>query len=414
MVDVQWAFISVVTASLAHFVLRVVLGRELGAEGLGIYTLAFTIYLLGQQFAAFGIGSALTQYVAEHLDDHLTIRKLVSSGMTSSIITGTLMGVVLFLLSPVIANSLFHTPELENMIQLVAFSFPFIAIQKAVLGTLNGFRKMSRFAYLQIAQNVSVVVISIILVGSLHMGELGATVGLVGPTIIVSLLSPLLIREHLRRDGSHWDVTALKITTIFGLYVVLGNAISFLNTQINSILIGYYMTPTEVGIFAVAALLAQVLTLMPSAVQRVTAPSMAAKYGKGDMEGVRRIYYSTLKKSFLITIICASIIAVLGPYIITFFFTNEYSTAYEPLLILLLGYVFAASFGAVGATLSSIGRVNVPFKIGVICTILNIALNVLLIPHMGMNGAAIATAVTLILNFVITIWAIQIYLRRVH
>jgi len=121
MIDVQWAFISIVTASLAHFILRIVLGRELGPEGLGVYTLAFTIYLFGMQFAAFGIGSALTKYVAEFLENRVTIRNYVSSGMTSSIITGSLMGVVLFLLAPYIAISFFHIPELEGMIQLTAF-----------------------------------------------------------------------------------------------------------------------------------------------------------------------------------------------------------------------------------------------------------------------------------------------------
>ena len=66
MQDVQWAFISLAISSLVHFLLRVVLGRELGASGLGLYTLVFTIYMFGMQFAAFGIGAALTKYVAEH------------------------------------------------------------------------------------------------------------------------------------------------------------------------------------------------------------------------------------------------------------------------------------------------------------------------------------------------------------
>jgi len=183
MMDVQWAFIGIVTASLAHFILRIVLGRELGAEGLGVYTLAFTVYLFGMQFAAFGIGSALTKYVAEFFDDQDTIRNYVSSGMTSSIITGTLMGIVLFFLAPYIAVSFFHVPELEPLVQLTALCYPFIAIQKAVLGTLNGFRKMHLYALLNIIQNVTVVVASIALVLLFGMGVMGAVIGFVGPTI---------------------------------------------------------------------------------------------------------------------------------------------------------------------------------------------------------------------------------------
>jgi len=410
MIDVQWAFISIATASLAHFILRIVLGRELGPDGLGVYTLAFTIYLFGMQFAAFGIGAALTKYVAEFLEDKVAVRNYVSSGMTSSIITGGLMGVVLFLLAPYIAISFFHVPELEGMIQLTALCYPFIAIQKAVLGTLNGFRKMHLYALLNIIQNVTVVAASIALVLLFEMGVMGAVIGFVGPTILVSALCPVLIRDCMGFGASLWNTAALRATTIFGFYVVLANSIGFLNTQIDSILIGYYLNPADVGIYAVAVLLAQTLTLIPSAVQRVTAPATATLYGKGDIEGVRMLFYSTLKKSFLISVGIATLIAIFGPYIIALLFTEEYLVSYVPLLILLLGYAIGASFGAVGSTLSSIGQAHIPFRISAVCGVLNVILNILLIPILGINGAALATAATMIANFGITVKVVHHYI----
>jgi len=410
MIDVQWAFVSIVTASLAHFILRIVLGRDLGPDGLGVYTLAFTIFLFGMQFAAFGIGSALTKYVAEFLDDQATIRNYVSSGMTSSIVTGALMGIVLFLLAPYIAISFFHVPELEGMIQLTALCYPFIAIQKAVLGTLNGFRRMHLYALLSIVQNVTVVVTSIALVLFFEMGVMGAVIGFVGSTILISTLSPILIRDCIGFDASLCDTLVLRATTVFGFYVVLGDSIGFLNTQVDSILIGYYMNPTEVGIYAIAVLLAQTLTLIPSAVQRVTAPATATLYGKGDIEGVRRLFYSTLAKSLLISVGSAIFIAVFGPYMILRLFTEGYLVSYVPLLILLLGYAIGASFGAVGATLASIGKVHIPFRISAACGMLNVILNILFIPILGINGAALATAVTMVINFGITVIVIHRYL----
>ena len=64
--DVQWAFISLAISSLVYFLLRVVLGKELGASGLGLYTLVLTVYLFGMQFAIFGMGAAVRKYVAEY------------------------------------------------------------------------------------------------------------------------------------------------------------------------------------------------------------------------------------------------------------------------------------------------------------------------------------------------------------
>lgn len=411
MMDVQWAFISIVTASLAHFILRIVLGRELGPDGLGVYTLAFTIYLFGMQFAAFGIGTALTKYVAEFLDDQTTIKNYVSSGMTSSIITGALMGIVLFLLAPYIAISFFHIPELEGMIQLTALCYPFIAIQKAVLGTLNGFRKMHLYAFLNIIQNVTVVAASIALVLLFGMGVMGAVIGFVGPTILVSALCPILIRDCIGLDASLRNTAALRATTVFGFYVVLGNSIGFLNTQVDSILIGYYLNPTEVGIYAVAVLLAQTLTLVPSAVQRVTAPVTATLYGKGDVKGVRNITFSTMKKNFLISIGIATLIAIFGQFIIATMFTEEFLIAYVPLLLLLLGQTIFAPLISVGPIFGSIGKVHIPFRISAVSGILNVALNILFIPPFGIIGAALATTISLIVSFVIFTVVLNSYLK---
>ena len=410
MVDIQWSFISLFTSSLVNFVLRIVLGRELGPAGLGIYTLVFVIYLLGMQFAAFGITSALTKYVAEFIDEPDTIRSYVSSGMTSSIISGTLMAVILFLCAPYLANSFFNIPEMAGFLALIAVCLPFIAVQKAVLGTLNGFRRMHLYAMVNIVQYVSVVCLSIVLVMVFHMGVFGAVIGLVVPTIIVGTLSPFLIRAHLGYDRSFWDVPALRATTVFGFYVVLSNSIGYLATQIDSILIGHYLDPAAVGIYAVAILLVQALTLVPNAIQNVTYPAMATLYGKGDVNSVRHIFYSTLKKSFLLTSGVAILLAVCAPFLISLLFGAQFLGAYIPLLILLVGYTVDSSFSAVGTTLGSIGKVHIVFRIQAVCVVLNIILNILLIPPLGIAGAALATSIMLIIDFIITTALINRYL----
>lgn len=411
MLDVQWALISLAASSLAHFLLRLVLGRELGADGLGIYTLAFTIYLLGMQFAAFGIGSALTKYVAEFLGDQFAVKRYVSSGMTASIITGTAMGVTLFLLAPSIANSFFHIPELQEPISYIALCFPFIAVQKAVLGTLNGYRRMRLFAFLNIAQNVTVVLVSILLAIWAGMGVMGAVLGFVLPTMVISALCPLLIRGSMGNAASFWNKAAMKATTLFGFYIVLQNSISFLNTQVDSILIGYFRGATDVGIYAVAFLFAETLTLIPSAVQKVTVPMTASMYGKGDVAGVRRLFFSALKKSFLVTLCLALVIAILAPMLITFLFKEGYLSGYPSLLILLVGYTMSSALIAVGATLSSIGKVRIPFRISALSGILNVILNVILTPIFGIEGAAAATTISMLVYSIITIVVVNSYLK---
>jgi O-antigen/teichoic acid export membrane protein len=407
MVDVQWGFISIVTASLAHFLLRIILGKHLGPDGLGVYTLAFTIYLFGIQFSAFGISHALTKYVAEFFDDSKKIREYVFSGMISSIITGTLMAVALFFLAPVIAIYLLKIPELTFFIQITAFCFPFIAIQKAVLGTLNGFRRMRDFAILNVVQNVSIALVSAFLVLYYNMGIFGGVVGFVIPTIIVSVFSPLIIREYLRFDVTLWNTARIHETTVFGFFVILGLSVTYISTYVGSFLIAYFLNPTDVGLYAVALLLAQTLTLIPSAIRYVTGPKISRLYGKGDRIGIRNLFYSTMKKSFFISAIIAGFIAIFGQPLISTLFTDQFLPAYGPLLVLLIGNVIYAPFMAVNTTLHSIGKVKIPYRINLICGIFSVVANFLLIPVLGIIGAAIAATVTLIVNVTINLLVIN-------
>lgn len=408
MKDVQWSFISLVTASFSHLLLRIVLGRELGPSGLGLYTLVFTIYMFGMQFAAFGIGAALTKYIAQYHDDLPKIREYVTSGVLGSIVSGTVFGVILYMFSGIISIQFFHNPEMTDLLKITAFCFPFIAMQKVVIGTLNGMRKMKWFAFVNIVQNVSVMVVSIALVMMLDMGVRGAVIGYVVPTILIGVLSFTLIRGNFSINMGILRI-ALREISWFGFYVVLANSIGMINTQIDSLMIGHFMSATDVGYYAVAVLFMQAITLLPQAVQRVTNPSIARYYGKKDYGNIRSLIKETMFKISLITIVIALFLAIFGKILIGIIFTNEFLPAYIPLLILLIGYSIYAAFVSVGTCLSSIGKVQIVFRISLVCAILNTLLNIILIPRFGLLGAASATSISLVFTTLINMYFLRKY-----
>ena len=411
MQDVQWAFIGLAISSLVHFLLRVVLGRELGASGLGLYTLVFTIYMFGMQFAAFGIGAALTKYVAEHNENAKKIREFVSSGLIGSFSSGLIMGVLLYLFSNVIAINIFHSPEMVHLLKITAVCFPFIALQKTALGTLNGLRKMNYFALVNVIQNVSVFALSIILVILFKMNVTGAVLGFVAPTIFVSLFSLYFIKDFFEVPSKLFDTVSRELSW-FGFYVVLTNSVGMILIQIDSLLIGYFMDETEVGYYAVAVVLVQGITLIPGAIQRVTTPAIAAYHGKGEYESIRKLIKNVMLKTFLVTVFLSILLAIFGKFLIIFLFTEEFLPAYIPLLILLIGYTIYALTIPVGAALSSIGKVNIAFRISALCALINIALNITLIPKFGIIGAASATSISLLITVIVVLAFLKRYIFK--
>lgn len=395
--DIQWSFISLATASLSHLLLRILLGRELGPSGLGVYTLVFTIYIFGMQFAAFGIGAALTKYVAEFSDNLVKTKEYISSGLIGSVVTGSAMGIILYLLSETISINVFKIPEIEDLLKITALCFPFIALQKVTLGTLNGFREMKTYALLDITLNGLVLFTSVFFVIVLDMGSKGAVYGFVLPTILIGIISLTFIRNYfIKYTDSLNNIT--KDITWFGFYVVLSTSVGMLYHHVDSLMLGYFMDETNVGYYSIAVMFIQGLSLIPNSVQKITTPTIASHHGKKEYNKIIELIKNVLLKAYIITFIFSICLVIAGKQLIIFLFTAEFLPAYIPLLMLLIGYSINAPIGSIGGILGSMGKVNVSFKIALVSSLINIFANFLLIPRYGLIGASVATSFSFIIS----------------
>lgn len=412
--DIQWSFISLATASLSHLLLRIILGRELGPSGLGIYTLVFTIYMFGMQFASFGIGSALTKYVAEFSDNRAKTKEYVSSGIIGSLVTGSAMGIILYLLSETISINIFNIPEMAYLLKIAALCFPFIAISKASLGTLNGFRNMKAFAFLDITLNITILLVSVFLVEFLDMKTFGAVLGFVAPTIILGLISVFFVRSNLLFPNRMFlQNNILGDVLRFGFYVVLGNSIGYIYTHIDSVMIGYYLNETDVGLYAISAIFIQGITLIPSAIQRVTSPIITKNYIKKEYKSIAKLLKNITFKVFLLSLLLSLFLIIFGKKLILIIFGDVFLSAYLPLVVLLIGYTIYSTFMSIGTFYASVGYVELSYKLALFSAILNIILNAIFIPIYGIIGAAMATSISLVMLTLVHFFIIRHFVKGV-
>jgi O-antigen/teichoic acid export membrane protein len=298
-----------------------------------------------------------------------------------------------------------------DLLRITALCFPFIAMQKAVIGTLNGLREMKRFAIVNTIQNLLVMVVSFALVILLNMGVKGAVLGFVIPSVLVGLLSLTFTRNFFILPTKVMT-KAFKDVSRFGFYIVLANSIGMVNTQIGSLMIGYFMNETEVGYYAVAVLFLQGVTILPQAVQAVTTPIIAAYYRKGDFHNIRKLLKNTMFKTSAVILCISLILAIFGNFLITALFTEEFLPAYIPMLILLVGYFIHSVYASIGGCLSSVGKVHILFKIDMVCAGLNLLLNILLIPRFGLIGAASATSLSMVFTTLVKLSCTKIYTQE--
>lgn len=395
MINIQWSFLALVTSSFVHLILRITIGKELGSSRLGLYTLIFTIYMFGMQLSGFGIGSALTKYISEYHDNLSKISEFVSAGILGSMVSGSVMGLILYTLSEVISTQFFHNSEMINLLKITAFCYPFIALQKAVFGAQIGLREIKLYAILNIAQNVSVVAVSIFLVNQLHMNIQGAVIGFVLPTIIMGLFSLIFIKKYIVKNIPNL-IIVLKEILFFGFYVALANSIGLINSQLDSLMIGHFINETEVGYYAVATIIIEGLCLIPNAYGSVMDNRIVHLYADKDYEAIIKLTKNIFLQVVVITILESIALIFFGKFLIRILFGANFLPAYQPLLILLIGYTLYDPTLSIVGFLPGIGKVSLSTKIYFLCAVLNTLLNVLLVPKYAMKGAAMSTSLSLI------------------
>jgi O-antigen/teichoic acid export membrane protein len=190
------------------------------------------------------------------------------------------------------------------------------------------------------------------------------------------------------RESSLWRRSALA----FGLFA----AMRLINGRTDVVVLGLFHADADVGIYRVATQLAVTIIFGLQIVNPVQGPHLAHIYAIGDMRQFQRVVTRTSRLIFLITVPVFCIVVAFGRPLIAAVFGPEFRQAYLPLVVLAAGQLVNASLGSVGSVLNMTGHErDTAWCVGVGATV-NLVLNLLLTPPMGMMGAAIATSASLI------------------
>ena len=163
----------------------------------------------------------------------------------------------------------------------------------------------------------------------------------------------------------------------------------------DTLMIGYFKTSADVGIYRVAFKIATLITFIQFAVNSIAAPTIAALYAKEDLSGLRKYVkqIGVINAAFAVPITLA---IVLFPEWLLNMFGAEYIAGAELLPILAIGQLVNALAGPVMYILNMTGKEKLSQRIMIWMTGLNSLLNIILIPIYGIIGAAIATTISMV------------------
>lgn len=381
---------------LLGFPITVLLGRYLGADDLGLYRMVNTIFGSLMLFVTIGVPAAIIKYVAEFRDNEEKIAQIVSAGLITSVLLGLFSFIFIYLSTNLFAK-LFNMPELSGLLKILAFAFPFSIINSTLLGLLNGLREMTKNAWVTIVQSAFLLIFTFLLV--FKYGVNGAVTGIVLSSALATLLL-ISVQKISKITFSNFYGAVVQIID-FGSKTVLANAINLINYQADILMIGYFMTKTDVGVYSVAVMFAKLIWIFPDSLQKITFPLISEYHAKKMSDSITTVVDRCMKYSCLFLTFFTTFFIFFGEKVVALIFGAEFELSYIPLIILLIGTLFYGMTKSVGSIFASIGKVNLVYKIPLVSAIFNIIFNIVLIPTYGINGGALATSFSLIISMIL-------------
>tara|TARA_R110002020_G_scaffold330083_1_gene545777 strand:- start:300 stop:1601 length:1302 start_codon:yes stop_codon:yes gene_type:complete len=170
----------------------------------------------------------------------------------------------------------------------------------------------------------------------------------------------------------------------------------FLMQSVDIILLGKFVDFDTVAYYAVAVKIATVSSLGLQSVNIAIAPKIAEIYNRTEMKRLKEVIRNSVRLIVLLSLPALLVLGVFASFFLNLF-GSEYVIAKEALWILLIGQLFNSLCGPIGIYMNMTGKQNKLHIILLLGLLLNVVLNVLLIPKYGMLGAAFATAISMLM-----------------
>jgi O-antigen/teichoic acid export membrane protein len=369
-----------------------ILARVLLASGLGLVKLVMSWLEVLVIFTFLGFDMLLIREVAASVaaQQHALLKGILRRSRQIVVLSSLIIIIIGFVLGH------FFIDEAERRLAFVLLlpMLPMLGFLRINTAILQGYKKIaiSLLPSFLLRPLLLIIPLAIIFVQGIFIAPLDILL-LYALTIFAALL---LSQYFVWRSGftlaktttpeyadKQWLRSALAMFSVSVVYII--------NNYADMLILGAFKSNAEVGIYSIVSRSAVLLLFFMLAVSKVMTPRFSTLYANQNLTSLRRLYRRSTLFIFVTTLPLLILLLLYGKSILALF-GAEFVPGYGALFILALGQFCAAVFGPQEHLLLMTGRERLAAFIIGAGALVNILLNLLLVPVYGIVGAAIATA----------------------
>ena len=381
---------------LIAFVAQVLAANYLSVADFGGLTAGTALLDLGAIVGGLGLASGLTRYLPRVEDGEKRMLVLTTVGI--SLVTSTVLGVGVALNASFIAAQVFGNPNVTISIAVFGAAIPFSTLLNVAVG---GIRGQERSTYWVLVKNIVhpiariTFVVGAVLYG---LGQAGLAGAYAVPYVISALIGLVLLHRILPSHRAAFDRDRIEEVTRYSLPFTVSGVSGFVYRSIDIFLILYFIGDAATGIYGVAYAAVSFMGMFSTAFNFLSTP-IASRIESDEALGEAMEMFRSVVRWQIVASVCVLVpLGVFATDFIVVIYGSKYASGGFVLTILAVGFAAKNVLSIHNSILEAVGRSKVLSFNSALAAVVNLLLNVVLIPRFGITGAAIATMASFLLR----------------
>ncbi len=404
------AFLGSLIGLFLGFIGRIMVARYGTESDYGVFSLAFVILSICAVIATLGLEQGTTRSIAyaRGKNEVEKVQKLILPSIQFGLLASVSLSIVVFFTSDIIATKIFHDAALGFPLKIFALGIPFFTLINVFVSLFRGFDNVKPKVYFQdILRNLLFPLLLLPLI-FLHLPFDGVfyalLASLVIPCIALIIYATKRLPSPIRFTTKALANPIAKELLFFSLPLLGIVMLQMIIAWTDTLMLGGLRSSAEVGLYNAAHPLAQFISEPLSAMLLIYMPVAAGLYAQGSTHEIRKNFSILTKWLCSATLPFFLILFLFPEIVISSLFGINYTPATNTLRILSLGFMINNLLGPNGATLIAVGKSQFMMWATLATAVLNVGLNIALIPPLGIEGAAIASVAAIISINLIRCW----------
>ncbi|MBN2184246.1 MAG: oligosaccharide flippase family protein [Candidatus Krumholzibacteriota bacterium] len=393
--DASYTFATKLTLLIIGIFSSIISVRILGAEGKGLFTLGIISASVIFNLANLGVGTGAGYYLGRK---KVELEDLAGNWLSLSVMIGAVVTVLSLAVMPLIAGSILPAVPLKLIITgLLSIPFMILTFNFQMLSKANS--DFLSYNIAELIQRLSFVVFFPLFILLISCDRVFLAVVIYIVSTMISAFFLLLRWSRVVRLRFRLDRGLAGSVVRFGIKGHLSNFLGFLNLRLDILLINYFIGPAAVGFYSISVMIAERMWYLPDALGIALYPKVAHY----DDDRSNRATAAVCRQTMILILLSIVVVLVAGKTVIRLFYTDSFLAALIPLFLLLPGVLSAGITRVVSSDLLARGHPGVNMAAGGAALAVNIISNIILIPRIGISGAAVSTSISYFVQVVVTL-----------